>query len=76
MTNPKGCVIKSTLKSDRLELSSSSEEILDAAIECTFPASDPIAIQNAFDAACRRERTAREERYVSSERSVRRSASV
>ena len=34
----------------------SSERILDAAIECTFPASDPIAIQGAFDAACKRER--------------------
>lgn len=33
-----------------------SEEILDAAIECTFPASDPIAIQSAFEAACERER--------------------
>jgi hypothetical protein len=34
----------------------SSERILDAAIECTFPASDPIAVQNAFEAACERER--------------------
>jgi hypothetical protein len=33
----------------------SSESILDAAIECTFPASDPIAIQSAFAAACERE---------------------
>ena len=34
----------------------SSERILDAAIECTFPASDPIAVQSAFAAACERER--------------------
>lgn len=33
----------------------SSERILDAAIECTFPASDPIAIQHAFEVACKRE---------------------
>ena len=32
-----------------------SERILDAAIECTFPASDPIAVHNAFRAACDRE---------------------
>lgn len=32
-----------------------SEQILDAAIECTFPASDPIAVQSAFGAACERE---------------------
>lgn len=38
----------------------SSERILDAAIECTFPASDPIAVQSAFDAACKRERDADE----------------
>lgn len=34
---------------------SESERILDAAIECTFPASDPISVQSAFEAACRRE---------------------
>jgi hypothetical protein len=32
-----------------------SERILDAAIECTFPASDPVAVQSAFEAACERE---------------------
>ena len=32
-----------------------SERVLDAAIECTFPASDPIAIEHAFKAACARE---------------------
>ena len=32
-----------------------SEALLDAAIECTFPASDPIAIDAAFEAARRRE---------------------
>jgi len=32
-----------------------SERILDEAIESTFPASDPIAIQSAFEAACERE---------------------
>jgi hypothetical protein len=32
-----------------------SEAILDAAIEYTFPASDPIAIQTAFERARRRE---------------------
>jgi len=34
-----------------------SEWILDAAIECTFPASDPIAVHSAFRAACEREAT-------------------
>jgi hypothetical protein len=34
-----------------------SERILDAAIECTFPASDPIAVHSAFRAACEREAT-------------------
>jgi hypothetical protein len=32
-----------------------SERLLDAAIECTFPASDPIAVQHAFETACARE---------------------
>lgn len=32
-----------------------SERILDAALECTFPASDPVAVQSAFEAACERE---------------------
>jgi hypothetical protein len=35
-----------------------SERILDAAIECTFPASDPVAIQDAFAAARAREQDA------------------
>jgi hypothetical protein len=39
------------LRSDAEE----SERLLDAAIECTFPASDPIAVHNAFQAACERE---------------------
>jgi hypothetical protein len=39
------------MKSDPEE----SERLLDAAIECTFPASDPIAVHNAFQAACERE---------------------
>lgn len=30
------------------------EEVLDAAIEYTFPASDPIAIQESFRHACER----------------------
>jgi hypothetical protein len=30
---------------------SSSERILDAAIECTFPASDPVSVQHAFKTA-------------------------
>jgi hypothetical protein len=33
----------------------SPEELLDAAVEFTFPASDPIAIDNAYEAARRRE---------------------
>lgn len=33
----------------------SSEALLDAAVEYTFPASDPIAIQSAFDRAKKRE---------------------
>ena len=33
----------------------SSEALLDVAVECTFPASDPIAIQSAFDRAKKRE---------------------
>lgn len=37
-----------------------SERILDAAIECTFPASDPIAMHSAFRAACEREAAAEE----------------
>jgi hypothetical protein len=32
-----------------------SERLLDAAIECTFPASDPVAVNIAFEAACERE---------------------
>jgi len=32
-----------------------SEALLDAAIEYTFPASDPIAVDTAFEAAWRRE---------------------
>jgi hypothetical protein len=36
--------------------SPSSEDLLDAAVEYTFPASDPIAIQSAFDRAKKRER--------------------
>jgi hypothetical protein len=36
--------------------SPSSEALLDAAVEFTFPASDPIAIQNAFERARKRER--------------------
>lgn len=32
-----------------------SERLLDAAIECTFPASDPVAVHAAFEAACERE---------------------
>jgi hypothetical protein len=36
--------------------SPSSEALLDAAVEYTFPASDPIAIQNAFERARSRER--------------------
>jgi hypothetical protein len=38
--------------------SPSSEALLDAAVEYTFPASDPIAIQNAFERAKKRERRA------------------
>jgi hypothetical protein len=38
--------------------SPSSEELLDAAVEYTFPASDPIAVQNAFERARKRERGA------------------
>jgi hypothetical protein len=38
--------------------SPSSEALLDAAVEYTFPASDPIAIQNAFERAKKRERPA------------------
>ena len=39
-----------------LSSSPSSEALLDAAVEYTFPASDPIAIQNAFQRARKRER--------------------
>ncbi len=34
----------------------SPERVLDAAIEYTFPASDPIAVQESFERALRRER--------------------
>ena len=40
-----------------------SERLLDEAIECSFPASDPIAVQDAYEAACERED--REARRVS-----------
>ena len=40
-----------------------SERLLDEAIECSFPASDPIAVQDAYEAACQRED--REARRVS-----------
>ena len=43
-------------KNSPLGSSPSSEALLDAAIEYTFPASDPIAIQNAFGRARKRER--------------------
>jgi hypothetical protein len=33
-----------------------SEALLDAAVECTFPASDPISVDHAFSAARERER--------------------
>jgi hypothetical protein len=36
-----------------------SERLLDAAIECTFPASDPIAVHNALQDACEREASLR-----------------
>ena len=39
-----------------LGTSPSSEALLDAAVEYTFPASDPIAIENAFERARKRER--------------------
>jgi hypothetical protein len=32
-----------------------SEAVLDAAVECTFPASDPISVDHAFHAARERE---------------------
>lgn len=32
-----------------------SEKVLDTAIEYTFPASDPLSIQESYDRACRRE---------------------
>jgi hypothetical protein len=35
----------------------SSEELLDAAVEHTFPASDPIAVASAYEAARRREQS-------------------
>lgn len=38
-----------------------SEALLDAAVECTFPASDPIAVDHAFKAASERESRARGE---------------
>jgi hypothetical protein len=37
--------------------SPSSEALLDAAVEYTFPASDPIAIVNAYERAKKRERS-------------------
>ena len=38
-----------------------SEALLDAAVECTFPASDPIAVDHAFKAASERENRARDD---------------
>ena len=44
-----------------------SERILDAAIECTFPASDPVAVHSAFRAACEREATPPDELSASND---------
>ena len=38
-----------------LSAESSAEEVLDTAVQCTFPASDPISIEVAFKAARQRE---------------------
>jgi hypothetical protein len=40
---------------------SSSETVLDVAVQCTFPASDPISIDVAFHAARRRERARKQD---------------
>jgi hypothetical protein len=42
---------------DDIDLSaeSSSEEILDAGVEGTFPASDPVSVDNAYETAYERE---------------------
>ena len=45
----------------------SSEAILDAAVEYTFPASDPIAIDSAFYAAREREERAADSQVGSAE---------
>jgi hypothetical protein len=42
-----------------LSSDSSSETVLDVAVQCTFPASDPISIDVAFQAARRREQSGR-----------------
>jgi hypothetical protein len=45
----------STPKPNDADERPSSEELLDAAVEHTFPASDPIAVASAYAAARRRE---------------------
>jgi len=45
----------STRKPNDADGRPSSEELLDAAVENTFPASDPIAVASAYEAARRRE---------------------
>jgi hypothetical protein len=37
------------------ETRSAAERLLDQAIECTFPASDPIAVAHAFASALKRD---------------------
>src|SRR5690349_25083245 len=39
-----------------MKSSADAEAVLDAAIECTFPASDPVAVQDSFRRAAQRER--------------------
>jgi hypothetical protein len=47
---------RAALAAERLATApSDSESLLDAAVEYTFPASDPIAVETAFKAARRRE---------------------
>jgi hypothetical protein len=48
----------------KLTIHSVAERLLDQAIELTFPASDPIAVDNAFASARRRDRTQAVERIT------------
>jgi hypothetical protein len=44
-----------SIDAPQLRAESSTEEVLDAGVEYTFPASDPVSVQSAYDEAGKRE---------------------